>query len=195
MFSKKEIRRQGAHILLGLVIVLLLDKGLINGYVLLGVTVLVIFLSYLASRKVKLPLMPYIKRIQRESERKGLQFKGLIFYSMGCTISVFLFPEQIALASIMILALGDSTSRLVGPFGNLKYPFNNSRFLESIIAGALVATIGAWIYVDIIPGFIAASTAMIIEGIDMRVNTHKIDDNLTIPLVAGLILVAIQTSI
>ncbi|MFO7711055.1 MAG: hypothetical protein R6V53_04805 [Candidatus Woesearchaeota archaeon] len=187
MFSKKEIRRQSAHIFFGLVIVLLLDHEIINGYALAGISAVIILLS-VAATKTRLPLMKYIRKIQRKNEQEGLQFKGMIFYALGCTTVVFIFPKEIALASIMILALGDSTSRLVGPLGYLKYPFNNKRFLEGIVAGAIVSTIGAWAFVDIIPAMIAASGAMIIEGIDMRVNNYKIDDNLTIPLISALIL-------
>ncbi|MFP4424745.1 MAG: diacylglycerol/polyprenol kinase family protein [Candidatus Woesearchaeota archaeon] len=187
MFNKKEIRRQSAHLFFGLVIVLLLDYELLNGYALAVISVIIILLSIAAS-KTRLPLTKYIRLIQRKNEREGMQFKGMIFYALGCTLVVFIFPKDIALAAIMILALGDSTSRLVGPMGYLRYPFNNKRFLEGIVAGAIVATMGAWAFVDIIPAMIAASGAMIIEGIDMRINTHKIDDNLTIPLVSALIL-------
>ena len=48
-------------------------------------------------------------------------------YFIGAIISLFLFEKQIALASIMILALGDSFCHL-GKFGNLKHPFNDLKF-------------------------------------------------------------------
>jgi len=37
------------------------------------------------------------------------------------------------MASVMILALGDSVSRFVGPYGYLKHPFIMKNFLKGLL--------------------------------------------------------------
>ena len=88
----------------------------------------------------------------------------------------------------MILAFGDSVSRLVGPYGYLKHPFHNEKFFEGVIAGALAGFIGALFFVSWLPALIASSVSMLIEGIDLEIKKFKIDDNLMIPIVAGAVI-------
>jgi len=85
----------------------------------------------------------------------------------------------------MILALGDSVSRLVGPYGYLKHPFHNEKFLEGVITGAAAGFIGALFFISWLPALIASTISMLIEGIDLEIKNFKIDDNLLIPVVAG----------
>ena len=106
-------------------------------------------------------------------------------YLIGALLAVILFEKDIALAAIIILALGDSFSRLIGPFGKIKHPFNNTKFLEGVIAGIIAAFLGAILFVKPSEAIIASFFAMMLEGVNLRLGKFKIDDNITIPLIAG----------
>ena len=117
----------------------------------------------------------------------------MIFYLLGSFFAIVLFPRDIAAASIMILALGDSFSRLVGPFGRILHPFDDTKFVEGLVAGAIAGFVGASVFVKPMEAIIASTISMFIEGFDLKIKGFKIDDNLIIPLVAGAVIWAMRT--
>lgn len=188
MITKLELKRQLFHILCGIVIVLLLEFDLIN-YVGLFIAFVIGLSISLISRNHKIPVINmFLKTFDRKKDLKEFPGKGAVFYILGSFFAVLFFEKDIAMASILILALGDSISRLVGPYGYLKHPFHNEKFLEGILAGAIAAFLGAIIFVNWVLALSASITAMIIEGIDLRIKNFKIDDNLLIPVISGLVM-------
>ena len=151
MITKLELKRQIFHICVGIIIVALLYFELINELILFIAFLLSLFLSFLVKKGYKLPFFSAVfDSFGRKSEKRKFPAKGAVFYLLGSALSVFFFEKNIAIASILILAFGDSVSRLVGPFGYLKHPFNNKKFIEGIIAGGIVATLAASIFVPLI---------------------------------------------
>ena len=188
MITELEIKRQLMHIFSGILIVLLLYFDLINSLILFILVVVGFILSFL-SKKIKIPVIySFLKTFDREEDLKKFPGKGSIFYVLGAFLATLFFQKDIAMASIIILALGDSVSRIVGPYGYLKHPFHSEKFLEGIIAGAFTGFVGAMFFVSWQSAAIASTISMLIEGIDLRVKGFKIDDNLTIPLVAGFVM-------
>ena len=188
MLTKLEIKRQIMHIILGIAIVLLLNYNLINATYLFILFIFGLILS-LISTKFNIPVIhQFLRTFDREKDLEKFPGKGAIFYVLGAFISVLVFPKEIALASIMILALGDSVSRLIGPYGYLKHPFHNEKFFEGVIAGAIAGFLGALYFISWLPALIASSVSMLIEGIDLEIKNFKIDDNLMIPVVAGAVI-------
>ena len=107
-----------------------------------------------------------------------------IFYALGIILSLIIFPTQFAYASIAILMLGDGAASLFGKkFGKTQYPFNKAKNLEGSFFGFIFAFSGAVFFVDPVRAFIAAMAGMLVECLPM-----PLDDNLTIPLTAGSIL-------
>lgn len=185
MLTKLEVKRQLMHIIVGILIVALLYFNLINALILLIVFIIGFFISLL-SRKFKIPVIySFLKKFDRKEDLERFPGKGLVFYVFGSFLAVLIFPKEIAMASIIILALGDSVSRLVGPYGYLRHPFHSEKFLEGVIAGVFMATLGAMFFVSFLQAFFASVVAMLIEGIDLEIKRFKIDDNLLIPVVAG----------
>jgi len=188
MFTKLEIKRQLVHILLGITLVILLNFNLINSTVIFVIFIIGLALS-LSSRKFHIPIIyRFLKIFERKEDLESFPGKGAIFYFLGAFLVVFIFPKDIALASIMILALGDSVSRLVGPYGYLKHPFHNEKFFEGVIVGSIVGFLGALIFVSWILALAGSSISMLLEGIDLRIKGFKIDDNLLIPLIASVVM-------
>ena len=132
----------------------------------------------------------------REKDKKVLPGKGVIFFFVGVLISIELFSKDIALASIMILSLGDSLSHLIGRrYGKIKNVFkrNSEKVIEGTFAGVLAGFLGALIFVSPIEAFFASFVAMMAELIEMQLGEVIVDDNLLIPLIAGTTIVVMRT--
>jgi|TARA_Y100000310_G_scaffold344824_2_gene459796 dolichol kinase len=188
MLTKLEIKRQVFHIFFGIFLVLLLHFDFVDYLFLLIFFIIGLILS-LSSKNIKIPLIHnFLKTFDREKDLETFPGKGAIFYVLGAFIVVLFFPKDIALASIMILALGDSISRLIGPYGYLQHPFHNKKFLEGAVAGIIAGFLGALFFVSWIPALIASTISMFLEGLDLRIKKFKIDDNLLIPVVAAAVM-------
>lgn len=183
-----EIKRQPFHILLGLLLIALIYYDLLNPMILLIIIIISIILSFLIKKTKPRVIYKLLQFVEREDALEKIPGKGLIAYLIGTLLVILLFDKDIALASIMILALGDSFSRLIGPFGRIRHPFNNTKFLEGVIAGIVAASLGAMLFVRPFEAIIASFVAMLLEGIDLRVFRFKVDDNMAIPLIAGVVI-------
>ena len=183
-----ELNRQIFHILLGLVIVILLVYGFLSDEIILGLILIGILLSFL-SKRIKIPIIHnLLQRFEREKEIRKFPGKGTIFYLIGVYISLLLFPREIAMASIMILALGDSISHLYGlHYGRIKHPLSSTKFFEGTIAGFIAGFIGAFVFLPWHEAFFASLAAMIAEAVEIKIGTEQVDDNLIVPIVAGAV--------
>ena len=188
-----EIRRQVFHLILGLVIVsLYLIGALTQG------TLLIIFfiglITALLSKKYKIPVIYwFLKKFEREKDLKENPGKGVLTFIGGSLLALVFFEENIALAAIMVLAVGDSVSHIVGKhFGKRKYWINSPKYLEGTVAGIFFASIAASFFVGSKLAFMGSAAAMILESIELKIGKTIIDDNLTVPLVAGLVMHLLQ---
>jgi len=67
-----------------------------------------------------------------------------------------------------------------------RHPLKEERLLEGTFFGIIAATLGAMVFVSIVEALIASIVAMTVESIELELGKHPIDDNILIPLVAGL---------
>ena len=108
---------------------------------------------------------------------------GTLHFFLGSlmTLLVFSFDFNIACASIMILAAGDSISTIFGKrFGRHQIPYNPGKSIEGTLAGTIAAFGGASILVPPHLAVMGAFGGMVAESLPL-----KIDDNLLVPLGAG----------
>src|SRR3989338_6201189 len=189
-----EWNRQLFHIFLGVAIVALLMYNLIGKKTILAGILIGLILSHL-SRKTKIPVIHnLLQRFERREELKKFPGKGILFYLIGVYIALLLFPKETAMASIMVLALGDSVSHIYGlHYGKIKHPLSKTKFLEGTIAGFIAGFAGALIFVSPLEAFFASLAAMIVEAIEIKAGNQQIDDNLIVPLVAGAVILVIRT--
>lgn len=178
-----ELRREFLHILMGVVIIFIALNYEHALWLLFGILVAGIILSFL-SLYVKIPFVWQMLQIfERKHYLKTFPGKGVIFYLAGCLIVLKLFTLNIACASIMILAFGDSFSHLLG-----KMIKNEEKEIEISIAGIIIATIAAHFFVGWILAFAGACVAMAAEFIEIRFGQDNVDDNFFVPLIAGTII-------
>jgi len=119
----------------------------------------------------------------RQSEFDG-GLTGATWLLFGSTITVFLFPIQIAVPSLLFLTVGDVFAAIVGkgiPIGKI-----GDKHLSGTIAGIVISCgIALWVN-RLLPGeiiILSSVASMLVEVAPIPMN-----DNLTIPLTGGLVM-------
>ena len=184
-----ELNRQIFHVFLGIVIVALLLFNFIDKNIILAATLMGIIISYL-SKKIRIPIVyNLLQEFERDGELEKFPGKGIIYYFIGIYIVLLLFPKDIAMASIMVLAFGDSVSHIFGlHFGRIKHPLSKTKFIEGSLAGFAAGFIGALVFLPWWEAILASLISMIVEAIEIKIGTQQIDDNLVVPFVAGTVI-------
>ena len=141
----------------------------------------------LRNEKMNQMLMVVMKPVMRESEKNSVS--GMPFYALGVSLSLFFFPETIAILSILFLIFADPIASFCGIlFGRDKILPNKS--LQGTIAAFSVCYIVTLVY-----GLIHASPSMnllvfaIFAGLIGAISelcSQFVDDNLCIPVISGL---------
>ncbi|MBD3270361.1 phosphatase PAP2 family protein [Candidatus Peregrinibacteria bacterium] len=187
--SELEFRRQFAHLLIGLTIVALLYLGLLNATLLLFITIIGGLIS-LSHKYFNFSIVNDILTVfERPKDIKTFPGKGSFFLILGAFFASWFFPKNIALASIIIMAIGDSVSHLFGAYyGKLKFPYVKEKKVEGIMLAILLSTLGAMFFVNFELAFSAAFLSMILEAYLSPKFTKYLDDNLIIPIFGGIII-------
>lgn len=188
-----ELKRKIVHVTLGILIISLLNYNLIDDFTLFVVLVCTIFIS-VASKFLYIPIWDQIiDELDRPDSKKVFPGRGLIYFIAGALLSVKLFPQDVAFASIMIVTVGDSAACLVGMSYKLLAKRNGSKKEIFGTFSALVLSIGfAMIFVSFKEALLASTIALFAELAEVRLNEQKIDDNLIVPLIAGTTILLIR---
>ena len=102
-------------------------------------------------------------------------------------VAVVWFDKSIASASIIILAVADPISHIIGRFyGKTKILINHKKLLEGTMAGTIAGTIAASFFVPWPVAFFGASFGMMAEAIELEL--FHLDDNFFIPFVSGMVM-------
>lgn len=123
----------------------------------------------------------FFGRVLREEEKPALM--GATYFIFSTLLTILLFPKSIAIASILVLIVSDAAAALTGKgIGRIKI---FGKTLEGSLAFLITSLLIVWVYphLDRLSGSLAALGATLIEILPIRVN-----DNLSIPLVAGVIM-------
>lgn len=122
--------------------------------------------------------------VLREHENDSRALTGGSTVMISQVLAVALFPKPIAVASLLILSVGDTAAALVGRaigrhtvYGDKTWEGTAAFLLFSAAAASLVPGI------PIYAALLAAGTASLVE-----VFLDSVDDNLFIPVVGGVIL-------
>lgn len=180
--SGLEFRRQMLHVIFGLFLVVMLYLGWFNIYHMIGILVLGVVLSRLCV-KYRVPLASYVMdKFERAEFRKRFPGKGPIFFMVGSIIVLLLFPLKIALASMVILSIGDGLSHI---FGKLlcKRKYKYLKSVEGTILGMGFSLLGALFFVSFVPALFAVLSSLLLENFKTGV-----EDNIMIPIVAAVVL-------
>lgn len=187
--SRSDFIREAIH--MGGVFVpfvcILLDRYLVSSLI------FVVTLLYIASELVRLrgTNIPVFSTLTWRAAIKPELYEFItapIIYAIAIIVSLILFPSPINYASIAILALGDGFATLFGKkFGRTTFPFNKGKQVEGSFFGFLFAFMGAQAFVNPTQALIASAIGMLVESLPTPVS-----DNLTVPIVSGLVLTVIS---
>ena len=188
-----ELKRQLVHIILGMLIVIAAAFNRTVTLWFIFIVLLLTILFSLISLKYDVKILKFIlgKFERRESINKK-PFKGAIFYLAGSLLVLKLFSLDVALASIIILAFGDSVPNLIGIYGKIKLPVDNKKTLEGLVAGVLIATFLASFIVSPFEALAASIFAMLAEALSLKLQEEEVDDNIIVPLVAGTVILILR---
>ena len=153
--------------------------------ILLPITLLAFLIEYLRinSISVKNIFDKYLFSMLRNHEKSG-KYTGATWVFISSTLSIGIFPKDIAIISLIYMSIGDTAAGLIGrKFGRIKI-YNKT--LEGALAGFIVCLIlGLMIDLNLSKTLVAigALSAAIIELMPI-----SIDDNLRIPLFSGTVM-------
>jgi len=122
------------------------------------------------------------EKLTREYEQE--QFAGYGYYMLSMTIVVVLFEPSIALPAMLMLAIGDPISGAVSD-DSLRRVKSPNVLVTMFIVSALLAT--PFLFASPLAIGAAALGATIADGVTVRIGEFIVDDNLTIPIYAGVL--------
>lgn len=188
--SRRDILRETIHI--GSFLVPFVCKYFLNR-LWVSLLILIVTLLYAVSEFARLRGMnvPIFSTITWKATVKPELYEfatAPIFFAIGITLSLTLFSASISYASVAILTLGDGFATIFGKIlGRTVLPFNKGKTVEGLIFGFLFAFLGAMFFVIPTAALIGALIGMVIECLPL-----PISDNVTIPMVSGVVLTTIS---
>lgn len=178
----RELLRQFFHLFLGLFAIFCLHFfG--RGVMIAGVFFTLLIGLILVNFRILGKKLFFVEWFVLRFERENIRFPGMgsAFYVTGLLILLtFISNIQNIYAAILIFAVGDSFSTIIGRNGKIPLPYNKSKSLEGSLAFFLFS-LSSWFFIGPI-SILFSLIATIVESIP------HIDDNLSIPLVLGLLL-------
>ncbi|MFW5852638.1 MAG: hypothetical protein ACOCUR_01275, partial [Nanoarchaeota archaeon] len=106
------------------------------------------------------------------------------FFTFGCLMTLYIFPQNIALAGISVLTFGDSFSHLFGVFlKKRKNIVSVKKMVEGSLFGVIVSSVVASFFVDPVFGLLGSLAAMSTEFFENVL--AGLDDNFYIPIIAS----------
>ncbi|MEM5814443.1 MAG: hypothetical protein QXD77_01365 [Candidatus Aenigmatarchaeota archaeon] len=178
-----ELRRQFVHAcgILAVPVILFMSREAATA-TLGGVLLLLLVLSFYRAKRAF--NVRWLETFVLKRERPGaFPLSGSVFFFLGTLCAFLLYAPIYAAASVAVLALGDSTSTIIGKFrGRHKLFLNRSKSWEG--SAAFFAFSFAVLLFFVQPQK-AAAAAFLTALVEMM---PRLDDNFTIPVAAGLFL-------
>ena len=149
-------------------------------------SIIIDMIRFYGGEKSRNFIVKYLGIMIRRKESKD--FTGATYILASSIIAIIIFQKPIAVTAIAFIVVGDTAGAIIGRiWGKVKY---KTKSLEGSIGFFFACTAVALIvpelpfWVKIAGGFVATITEAF---------TVKIDDNLTVPLISGLVMQLIVT--
>ncbi len=125
-------------------------------------------------------------------EKENREIGAYVFFAIGAFISILIFEKSIAIASILMLAIGDAASALAGVVKSVDKPEMYEKRMKPpevmLVMFTVSFIIGCLVLHSLPVAVFGAIGAVIADGVPLRVHSVIIDDNLTIPLFSGALM-------
>jgi dolichol kinase len=183
---------------LGLVLLaefVLVTQGSRTGIAVLGFTAAWgMEISRRVSPRVNRLLMDLFAKVAHPDEAHHIN--SATWYTTAILLLVTLFPLDAAIAGLVVLGVGDPAAALVGKrFGRTRLA--DGRSLEGTAAFVVVGALGAWAALALFhpadtSTLLVRAVAAALAGAIAELLSRRVDDNLSIPIVAALAGVAVR---
>lgn len=191
LWQELEFRRQSFHFACGFLCVFLHWAGVLRLRFIAVILVIGLILSFLAQYK-KVPLLSQTLSLFDRPRDENFPGRGAFYFCLGVFLTFALWQEDhlnIAYATILILAVGDSLNHLfAAQVYRFSLPWNRRRNVVGIITGIVMGTLAAQFFVPFFPALLASTLAITAETVKWRIGSFFLDDNILVPLVAGGVL-------
>lgn len=196
--SDLHLARKFWHMIPGLIISLIIFFEPINLFLftlILGVSGLMVgFFEILRLRndQVNLLAIKTAKIVMRKEELR--EISGTPYYLLSSFIVLLFFPKEIAILSILYLAIGDPIASIFGiKFGKDSYRFKNGKSVVGTIASVsfcMVITLflGLFFNWNTSQLYTISLFGGLAGGLSETFNIEDINDNFTIPLISAIVL-------
>ena len=176
----------------GALVVTALSVGVVSRQSLVGILAILFGLSLLADlmrlRWTHANRMFFRAFVSLASPREAGKIASSTWYVLGVLLVFAFFPQRVAMAATLILAVADPAGNLVGrslgrrPFGTGTIEGTTALILASFLAALVFFPMG-----------VAAVTAIAVGLAETR--EWRFDDNLTVPLAAATVLSLLSAAI
>lgn len=188
LWQEREFRRQSFHFCVGFLVVFAHWSGFLSLSLIGGVLVLGLVTSFVSQYRW-IPIVSEMLELVDRPRDKNFPGRGAFYYALGVFLTFLIFNGEnlnIAYASILIMAVGDSLNHLfTNGMQSVKIPWNKRKNILGIVVGVVCGTLAAQFFVGWGPAFIASSIAIALETVPWRVGRFYLDDNILVPLVSG----------
>ncbi len=188
--NSREFRRQSFHFIFGFLIVFSHWIGALRIREILTLLLIGLVVIVLTARGH----LDFVQAILKKFERKRIYDfpgSGPFYFLLAVGICFVIFPVKVAYAAILILSVGDSLNHIIAKNRMPKrfnLPWNRRKSLLGVFLGIFAGFFAAQFFVPWYSALIASTVAIILETFKWRIGKIFIDDNLIIPLVAGVIM-------
>ena len=178
-----ELRRQSVHFsgILAVLVILFVERTAAT-IMLGGILMLLIILSFYRSKRAF--SSKWLEKFVLKRERPGVfPLSGAVFFFLGVFCAFLLYQPLYAAAATAVLAIGDSTSTVIGKlWGRHKLPLEGGRSWEGSLAFFAFSAAILLLFVQPQKAIIVAFLTALVEMLP------RLDDNFTVPIAAGLFL-------
>eukprot|EP00300_Choanocystis_sp_HF-7_P007658 c15428_g1_i1.p1 GENE.c15428_g1_i1~~c15428_g1_i1.p1 ORF type:complete len:277 (-),score=44.33 c15428_g1_i1:152-946(-) len=135
----------------------------------------------------------FMIKILRDKERT--QLAGACYFSLGCSLTISIFPPSIAMVSILNLVLGDLSAAIIGvSFGGetctVRVGRESKKSVEGSVAMFIVCFIvGCFVFAEVHLREYAVFFGSFVATLTELYEPFKLNDNLTIPVMSGVAMI------
>ncbi len=132
----------------------------------------------------------WLGRILRQAEAHTLA--GATYVVFAASLAILLFDKPIAITVLLFLSVSDALASLIGiRFGRIRLGGKSLEGCAAFFVSA--AAIALLVLPSTLVAIVGAAVATVTEALPLKLAGHKLDDNLTIPLVAGAAMTLMRT--
>jgi len=183
---RMELARQLVHMGFGIAILAIIfflpfSRQNTVAFANLFVLACLLYILIIMDRRARGKPSPFADYLLDSLEREGVQpAHGAFWYAIGALIALsFISVPEKAVSAIMMLAIADGLSTIVGSYGKHPLPYNRKKSIEGTLAFFASGLLSYFLI-----GPLAVPLALFaaaVESLDL-----PLDDNLTIPVACAL---------